>query len=117
MILTLKNGDRVEMQWSLQVMEFLDEYQSSDNKTGYNQFVKDMNTNKNQLRIMNTLIYAVIRANYEKPLTYSEVLKLVNFKDYERLTKFIEKNLMELDEFKKKDQKYINPHNKKKKKN
>lgn len=116
MIITLKNNDRVELEWSLQVMEYLESY-NTDEGTGYRLLVKDMRKGKNRLRIMNTFIYALIRSNYEKPLTYSEVLKLVNFKDYEKLASFVEKNLKELDDFKKKDQKYINHHpNKPKKK-
>lgn len=115
MIITLKNGARVELIWTLQVMEYMEEYESNDGK-GYSQIVKDIKNKKNSMKIINFFIYGLIRSAYSKPLTYLEVLRLVDMKDYAKITKFIENNLNNLEEFKKKDKKYTSHHRKKKKK-
>lgn len=115
MIITLKNGDRVELIWTLQVMEFMEEYETDEGK-GYNQIVKDIKNKKNSMKIINFFIYGLIRSAYPNLLTYLEVLKLVDMKDYAKITKFIESNLNNLEEFKKKDKKYTSRHHKKKKK-
>lgn len=115
MVITLKNNKNVDLKWSFLVLEYLEEY-STDEGSGIVQVRKDIKRNKNQLKITNHLTYAIIRANIDEPLTYRETLSLVNMKDYNKIVKFIEDNLYELDEFKKKDRNYTQVQKKKKKK-
>lgn len=96
-------------------MEYLEEY-STDEGTGIVQIRKDISKKKNQLKIYNFFTYAIIRANIDEPLTYREAVSLVEFKDYQKIVKFIENNLHELEEFKKKDRNYTQVQKKKKKK-
>lgn len=110
MIITLTNGVKVELKWSMLVLEYLEQYDG-----GLSQIKKDMKSKTHQLKLQNIMIYAAIRANYDEPLTYHETIRLFQFKDLNKINSFFEKNLQELDEFKKKGQKYIPPKKKKKK--
>lgn len=96
-------------------MEYLEEY-STDEGSGIVQIRKDISKKKNQLKIYNFFTYAIIRANIDEPLTYREAVSLVELKDYQKIVKFIEDNLHELEEFKKKDRNYTQVQKKKKKK-
>lgn len=115
MVITLKNNKKLDLKWSFLVLEYLEEY-STDEGSGIVQIRKDISKKKNQLKIYNFFTYAIIRANLDEPLTYREAVSLVEFKDYQKIVKFIENNLHELEEFKKKDRKYTQVQKKKKKK-
>lgn len=115
MVITLKNNKKLDLKWSFLVLEYLEEY-STDEGSGIVQIRKDISKKKNQLKIYNFFTYAIIRANIDEPLTYREAVNLVEFKDYQKIVKFIENNLHELEEFKKKDRNYTQAPKKKKKK-
>jgi len=115
MVITLKNNKKLDLKWSFLVLEYLEEY-STDEGSGIVQIRKDISKKKNQLKIYNFFTYAIIRANIDEPLTYREAVSLVEFKDYQKIVKFIENNLHELEEFKKKDRNYTQVQKKKKKK-
>jgi len=115
MVITLKNNKKLDLKWSFLVLEYLEEY-STDEGSGIVQIRKDISRKKNQLKIYNFFTYAIIRANIDEPLTYREAVSLVEFKDYQKIVKFIENNLHELEEFKKKDRNYTQVQKKKKKK-
>ncbi len=108
-ILTLKNGDKIELQWSFLIMQYLEDYEG-----GLKQLKKDMHAKKNLLKIQSLLLYAAVRANYDKKVSYQEAIRLVNVKDLKMINSFFEENLKNQEEFKKKDQKFI-PRKKKKK--
>ncbi len=108
-ILTLKNGDKIELQWSFLIMQYLEDYEG-----GLKQLKKDMQAKKNLLKIQSLLLYAAVRANYDKKVSYQEAVRLVNVKDLKMINSFFEENLKNQEEFKKKDQKFI-PRKKKKK--
>lgn len=108
-ILTLKNGDKIELQWSFLIMQYLEDYEG-----GFKQLKKDMQAKKNLLKIQSLLLYAAVRANYDKKVSYQEAIRLVNVKDLKMINSFFEENLKNQEEFKKKDQKFI-PRKKKKK--
>lgn len=109
MILNLKNGARIELQWSFLIMQYLEEYEG-----GLKALKEDMKRKRNLLKIQNLFIYAAVRGNYDEPLTYQEAVRQVEFKDVEKINKFYNDNFKNQDEFKKKDQKFI-PQKKKKK--
>ena len=115
MVITLKNNKKLDLKWSFLVLEYLEEY-STDEGSGIVQIRKDISKKKNQLKIYNFFTYAIIRANIDEPLTYIEAVSLVEFKDYKKIVNFIENNLHELEEFKKKDRNYTQVQKKKKKK-
>lgn len=115
MVITLKNNKKLDLKWSFLVLEYLEEY-STDEGSGIVQIRKDISKKKNQLKIYNFFTYAIIRANIDEPLTYREAVSLVEFKDYKKIVNFIENNLHELEEFKKKDRNYTQVQKKKKKK-
>lgn len=110
MTITLKNGKNIDLDWSFLVLEYLEEYEG-----GIKQLKKDITAQKNQMRIHNQFLYAIIRANYDEVLTYRQAVSLVNFKDSEKIGKFIQDNMEELEEFKKKEVKSTHPATKKKK--
>lgn len=110
MTITLKNGKNIDLDWSFLVLEYLEEYEG-----GIKQLKKDITAQKNQMRIHNQFIYAIVRANYDEVLTYRQAVSLVNFKDSEKIGKFIQDNMKELEEFKKKEVKSTHPATKKKK--
>lgn len=109
-ILTLKNGDKIELQWSFLIMQYLEDYEG-----GLKQLKKDMQSKRNLLKIQSLLLYAAVRANYDKKLSYQEAIRLVDIKDLEMINNFFEENFKKQEEFKKKDQKII-PQKKRKRK-
>lgn len=109
-ILTLKNGDKIELQWSFLIMQYLEDYEG-----GLKQLKKDMQAKRNLLKIQSLLLYSAVRANYDKKLSYQETIRLVDIKDLEMINNFFEENFKKQEEFKKKDQKFI-PQKKKKRK-
>lgn len=113
MVITLRNNKKIDLQWSFLVLEYLEEYKTEEG-SGINQLRKDIEKKKNNLKINNYFIYAIIRANVDEPLTYREAVCLLKTKDYPTIKKFIEANLNELEEFKKKDKNYIRQEKKKK---
>lgn len=108
-IIILKNGKRVQLEWSFLVLEYLDEYPG-----GVRAIQKAMKLHQNEIKLTNMLCYAIIRANIEEPLTYLEVIKLLDIKSVRTILKFVEENEKELSEYKKKDQTYSPRRTKKK---
>lgn len=100
-IIVLKNGKRIQLEWSFLVLEYLEEYPG-----GVNAIQKAIKLRQHEVKITNMLCYAVIRANIDEPLTYNEIIKLIDIKTLRTILKFIEKNEAELTEFKKKGQNY-----------
>lgn len=109
-ILILKNGKHVQLEWSFLILEYLEDYPG-----GLKALRKDIQLRQHEIKVNNTLCYAVLRANLDEPITYTEALKLLDLKGLKTILKFIEKNENELSEFKKKDQTYSKKTNKKKK--
>ncbi|CDE49519.1 unknown [Firmicutes bacterium CAG:460] len=108
-ILKLKNGDNIKLEWSFLVLEYLEEYPG-----GMKALKKDMRSHTHEIKISNYFCYAVINANYEKKVTYEEAIKLIDLKALKQILEFIKKNENEFNEFKKKDQTYLNKKTKKK---
>lgn len=101
MIITLKNGQNIELDWNFLVLEYLEEYEG-----GLKALKRDINAQVNQMKIHNHFLYAIIRANYDDPLTYRQAVSLVNTKDTDKIGTFIKENMQNLEEFKKKEVKY-----------
>lgn len=101
-IITLKNGKKIELEWSFLVMQYLEDYEG-----GLKQLKIDMKQKKNLLKIESLFIYAAVRANYDEKLGYQEAIRLVKMEDINTINKFFEENLRTQNDFKKKGQKYI----------
>lgn len=97
-IITLKNSTRVVLKWNFLVLEYLEEYPG-----GIHALQNDIKFKRNEVKITNAFCYAAINANIDEPLTYREILQLLDIKSVRTITRFIEKNQKELEEFKKKD--------------
>ena len=108
-ILKLKNGVNIKLEWNFLVLEYLEDYPG-----GLKGIEKDMKTHMHEVRVSNYFCYAVISANYDKKVTYEEAIKLIDLKALKRILKFIRDNENEFNEFKKKDQTYLNKKTKKK---
>lgn len=100
-IITLKNGKKIELQWSFLVMQYLEDY-----KGGLKKLEMDVKTRKNLLKIQSLFIYAAVRSNYDETIGYQEAIRLVNVKDVKKINDFFTKNLKEQEEFKKKQRKH-----------
>lgn len=100
-IITLKNGKKIELEWSFLVMQYLEDYEG-----GLKQLKIDMKQKKNLLKIESLFIYAAVRANYDEKLGYQEAIRLVKMEDINTINKFFEENLRTQNDFKKKGQKY-----------
>ena len=100
-IITLKNGKKIELEWSFLVMQYLEDYEG-----GLKQLKIDMKQKKNLLKIEGLFIYAAVRANYDEKLGYQEAIRLVKMEDINTINKFFEENLRTQNDFKKKGQKY-----------
>ena len=108
-ILTLKNGDKIELQWSFLIMQYLEDYEG-----GLKKLKADMQTKKNLLKVQSLFFYIAVNANYDKKLGYQEAIRLVNVNDLSLINDFFKENFENQENFKKKDQKFI-PQKKKKK--
>ena len=100
-IITLKNGKKIELEWSFLAMQYLEDYEG-----GLKQLKIDMKQKKNLLKIESLFIYAAVRANYDEKLGYQEAIRLVKMEDINTINKFFEENLRTQNDFKKKGQKY-----------
>ena len=107
MILTLKNGKKIELEFSFLTLQYLEDYDGGLKKLKF-----DIKHKKNLMRIYSLFIYSVIRSNYDEKLSLEEAVKLVDVKDIPSIQKFLEENFEEQNEFKKKGKKSI--HQKKK---
>ena len=108
-ILTLKNGDKIELQWSFLIMQYLEDYEG-----GLKKLKADMQAKKNLLKVQSLFIYSAVRANYDKKLGYQEAIRPVNANDLSLINDFFKENFENQENFKKKGQKFI-PQKKKKK--
>lgn len=97
MIITLKNGDKVELDYNFYILKYLEEY-----KGGYKQLEKDMKNRRNNFELISTVIYALLRSNYEKPLSIDEAIRLVEMKDIPRITDWFYEELKKQNDYKKK---------------
>lgn len=109
MIITLKNGKRIQLSWNFLCVEYAEEYPG-----GLNQLQKDFKNKIHPVKTLNRLISAIIRANYDEVLTYEESIRLVEFKDYDKIISFIEKETNLLEEYKKKEITFRQKHRKQK---
>lgn len=110
MVLILTNGDRIELEYSFLTIQYLEDYEG-----GLKKLQLDCKHKRNMLRIMSLFIYAAVRSNYDKKVTFNEAVKLVNVKDVPKIQEFFEENFKTQEEFKKKGKRSTQRKKKKKK--
>ena len=103
MIITLKNGDRVELDYNFYILKYLETY-----KGGFKQLEKDMKNRRNSFELISTVIYALLRSNYDKPVTVEEAIKLIDMKDIPLISDWFYKELENQNEYKKKQSTFMN---------
>lgn len=96
-IVTLRNGQKIELQWSFLVLQYLEDYEG-----GFKKIKADVKNKTNQLKLMSLFIYAAVRANYDEKLGYQEAIRLVPTSEIQKIIDFFEKNINEQAQFKKK---------------
>lgn len=109
-VITLKNGAKIQLEWSFLTLQYLEDYEG-----GLKKLEQDYKQKKNLLKIQSLFIYATVRSNYDEVLGYQEAIRLVDIKDLKKINEFISENLQAQNEFKKKQQRYTQ-HKKRKKK-
>ena len=110
MIIKLKDGRQIKLEYSFLTLQFLDEYEG-----GFAQLEKDYKAGKNRLKAVCYVIYALVNTSLEDSnLTYKQAVNLVNFKDIQKSVNFLFDNLKTEAEFKKKQ--YQPTHHRKKRK-
>lgn len=90
MILTLKNGTNIKLEWNYLVLEYLEEREGSIELL--QDRINELNT-RSQVRLSNSFVYAVIQANHDDVLTYKQAIRLVNPNDYAKVFNFIKKHI------------------------
>lgn len=94
MEIELKNGEKLILEVSSLLLEFLEDY-----KGGIEQLKKDAQGEKDSngytktMYATNQLIYAVIASNYDAPLTYRQAVRLVKLEDITKITDFVIKSI------------------------
>lgn len=94
MEIELKNGEKIILEVSSLMLEFLEDY-----KGGIEQLVKDAQGEKDAngytktIYATNQLIYAIVASNYVMPLTRKQAVRLVKLEDVEKIITYINENL------------------------
>lgn len=97
MLITLKNGQDLELEVNSLILEYIEEYDG-----GIEQLLKDAKGEKNAdgytktMYAANHLIYSIIASNYDSEITYRQAIKLVDFKDVEKVVNFLTTELNKL---------------------
>ena len=102
MEITLRNGEKITLDWNPIVLEYLEDYEG-----GIEQLKKDIATKNHQFRTFNFVIYCVISAIYPEELSYREAVSLVDINDIDKIVMFIVKNVSELKEIKPEESKNV----------
>lgn len=93
MEIELKNGERLILEVSSLMLEYLEDY-----KGGIEQLKKDAEGDKDangytkKMYATNQLLYAIIASNYDTPLTYRQAVRLVKLEDVDRIIQFVIEN-------------------------
>ncbi|WZU02693.1 hypothetical protein MGH68_07300 [Erysipelothrix sp. D19-032] len=99
MILQLKSGQAIKLEWNYLVLEYLEE------REGSMELLQEKVNQTNDLekvRLSNSFIYAVIQANVDDVMTYKQAIRSVKPEDYPRVFAFIQKQLELQNSYKKK---------------
>ena len=97
MEIELKNGEKITLEVTPLILEYIEDY-----KGGINQLKKDSegkldsNGYTRNMRATNHILYSIIASNYNEPLTYRQAVPLVKFEDVDKIIEFVIKNIPSL---------------------
>ena len=91
MEITLRNGEKIRLEWSSVILEYLEEYEG-----GIEQLRKDIDDTSIRFRTFNFILYCAVSSSYHKELGYREAIKLVDINDLDRIIEFIVQNVNSL---------------------
>ena len=94
MEIELKNGEKLILEVSSLLLEFLEDYRGGIEQLKKDaQGEKDSNGYTRTMYATNHLLYAVIASNYDAPLTYRQAVRLVRLEDINNIVQFIANNI------------------------
>ena len=94
MEIELKNGEKLILEVSSLLLEFLEDYRGGIEQLKKDaQGVKDANGYTRTMYATNQLLYAIIASNYDAPLTYRQAVRLVKLEDIDKIADFVIKNI------------------------
>lgn len=90
MEIVLKNGEKLKLDMNSLILEYLEDYKGGIEQLRLDaQGQKDSEGYTRKMYATNQLVYAVIAANYDRPLSYRSAIRLVNIEDVEKIADFI----------------------------
>ena len=85
MKVNLKDGKTITLEWNALIFEYLEEYEG-----GLEQLKEDAKEGSNKSHYAcNHMVYSVIAANLDEPVTYRQAIALVNLEDIKNILDFI----------------------------
>lgn len=86
--ITLKTGQVVKLDWNYLVLQTIEEEVGSLKKLN-KKYIKD-----NEIKVFNIFAYAIIQAAMDEEITLKQAIRMVEFKDMEKIAKFVENELL-----------------------
>ena len=84
MEIILKNGEHLNLDWNLVVIEYLEDYEG-----GIEKLKTDIESEEIPFRIFNFILYCFFSANYSKEIGYREAISLIEPNDFEKILDFV----------------------------
>lgn len=85
--ITLKNGVNARLEWNYLVLQYIEEELGGITKLN-KKFLKD-----NEVKTMNTFVYALVQANMDEELTYKQAIRLVKVEDIPEIFDFVQEEI------------------------
>lgn len=80
MEITLRNGEKLTLDWNPIVLEYLEDYDG-----GIKKLQEDIGDEQHRFRTFNFIIYCIVSANYPHELEYREAISLVKIDDLDKI--------------------------------
>ena len=94
MEIELKNGERLILEVSPLLLEYIEDYRGGIEQLKIDaQGQKDKNGYTKTMYATNQLLYAIVASNYDEPLTYRQAVRLVKLEDVNRIAQFVIDNI------------------------
>lgn len=94
MEIELKNGEKLILEVTPLILEYVEDYKGGIEQLKKDaQGQKDVNGYSKTMYATNQLLYAMIASNYDVPLTYRQAVRLVKLEDVDRIIKFANENI------------------------
>lgn len=99
MEIQLKNGEKLILEVSPLFFEYVEDYKGGIEQLKKDaQGQKDINGYTKTMYATNQLLYAMIASNYDTPLTYRQAVRLVKLEDVDRIIKFANENIPDVND-------------------